>query len=75
MTTPNIPVDFNAMNEDSSVRLNTRGALEALAREGINLHEGMDVVISDSELWAKAKVCVRHGIWSAEIVGEVHSTE
>ena len=75
MTTIKIPVDFNSMNEDSSIRLNTRGALEALAKHGIKLHEGMEVLIEDSEIWARARVCLRHGIWSAEIVGNVHSAD
>lgn len=75
MATIKIPVDFNAMNEDSSSRLNTQGALEALDEQGIKLREGMEVLIEDSELWAKARVCIRHGIWSAEIIGNVHSAE
>lgn len=73
LNAPNIPVDFNAMNEDSSVRLNTRGALEALESDHIALREGMDIVISDGDLSANARVCIRHGIWSAEIVGAVRS--
>lgn len=72
MATIKIPVDFNVMNEDSSLRLNTRGALEALNEQGIKLHEGMEVLIEDRELWARARVCLRHGIWSAEIVGNLH---
>ncbi|APG05929.1 hypothetical protein BJI69_19825 [Luteibacter rhizovicinus DSM 16549] len=75
MATIKIPVDFNAINDDSSVRLNTRGALEALAKQGLKLREGMEVLIEDSELWARARVYLRHGIWSAEIIGNVHSAE
>jgi len=75
MATITIPVDFNAMNEDSSIRLNTRGAIDALEQQGLKLREGMEVFIEDGELSARARVCLRHGIWSAEIIGNVQSAD
>lgn len=75
MATITIPVDVNAMNEDSSIRLATRGSIEALDEQGIKLREGMEALVEDSELWARARGCLRHEIWSAEIIGNVHSVE
>lgn len=51
MVTITIPVDFNAMNENSSIRLVTRGAIEALDEPGLS-REGMEVLVEDSELAA-----------------------
>lgn len=69
-----IPVDFNAMNEDSSVRL-MPGSIDALKKAGLELREGTRMVITDGEIWAEATVCVRHGMWSADPVGAFHYIE
>lgn len=45
-----VPVNLNAMNEDSSVRLNPRGTNEVPARVSVLLREDMDIVTKDGEL-------------------------
>ncbi len=67
-----LPVDFNATYEDNSVPLNRRGTVDALAHHGISLREGMDVVITDTELWVRATVCHRFGVWCAATIGPFH---
>jgi hypothetical protein len=67
-----LPVDFNATYADNSVPLNRRGTVDALANYGIALREGMDVVITDTELWVRATVCHRFGVWCAATIGPFH---
>jgi hypothetical protein len=62
-----IPVDFNNADEDHAVRLVTRGTLDFLRTNSIELSEGMDVTITDDELLAHAVVTMRHGTWVAVI--------
>jgi len=42
------------------------------ADDGFALREGMDVVITDTELWVRATVCHRFGVWCAATVGSFH---
>jgi hypothetical protein len=62
-----IPVDFNNADEDYAVHLVTRGTLDFLRTNSIELSEGMDVTITDDELLAHAVVTMRHGMWAAVI--------
>jgi hypothetical protein len=62
-----IPVDFNNADEDEAVRLVTRGTLDFLRANAIELFEGMDVTITDGEILADAVVTMRHGAWVAVV--------
>ena len=62
-----IPVDFNNADEDYAVRLITRGTLDFLRTNSIELSEGMEVTITGDELLARAVVTMRHGMWVAVI--------
>lgn len=67
MTLPILPVDFNSADQDHAVRLGTRATLAYLNKESLQLHEGMEVLISDDELSARAKVTMRDGMWVAVV--------
>jgi hypothetical protein len=59
--TPRIEVDFQNADTAGRLRLNTEGSRRDLARLGIELTEGLGLILSDGELEA-------HGIvvWSAD---------
>lgn len=45
-----LSVDFQNADEKGRVRLNTRGALEDIARLGLTLANGMHLLLTDGEL-------------------------
>lgn len=63
-----LPVDFGNCDEDFAVRLNTRGVADALQKNGIQLHEGQEITITDDELTAISITSLRDGIWVAKII-------
>jgi len=67
MTTVLIPVDFGNADEDSAVRLTIGGAVEYLRTNGIELTNGMRVLMTDGELTAEGVVELRGGMWIARI--------
>jgi len=67
MKLPILPVDFNSADQDQAVRLGTRATLAYLNKESLQLREGMEVLITDDELLARAEVAMRDGMWVALI--------
>lgn len=67
-TSPQIPVDFNNADEDGAVRLITPGTTEFLASHQIVLAEGLQILMTDGEIFAKGIVTRRRGFWVAAIV-------
>jgi len=67
-----IPADFNAANEDGSIRLDTHAAKMAL--RDVQPFSGMSVTLDDEELSIEAVLIMRmhggHEIWTAELVGK-----
>ena len=65
---PRIYADFNNCDKEGRVRLNCIGSRDDLERLGIPLEEGMELVVSDSELEveATATFVVEESIWAAE---------
>jgi len=63
-----IPIDFNNADEDGAYRLHLPVTSEYLQANGLELHEGMEVEITDGELLARARVTYREGIWVAVVV-------
>ncbi len=66
---PILPVDFNNADDDCTVRLVTQATRAFLDQESLQLYEGMDVLITDEELTARAEVRLRDGVWVAVIQG------
>jgi hypothetical protein len=62
-----VPVDFGNRDDDGAVRLNTRGTVEHLQRNGIKLVEGLGIRMTDDELVAEGTCTLRDGIWVASI--------
>lgn len=62
-----IPVDFGNCDEDGAVRFVTRGTIEYLQRYGIELSDGLRVVLTDTEVMAEGTCTLRGGIWVAKI--------
>ena len=70
MAVPSIFADFNNADAQGRVRLNCVGTLEALARLGIRLENGLLVVVTDEdELEADGEVVysTEEHIWVAKI--------
>ncbi len=63
-----LPVDFGNCDVDNAVRLTTKGTVDALKQEGIQLKDGMELTITDGELTAVGVACMRDGMWVAQIV-------
>ena len=70
-----IPVDFGNCGADGAVRLVTRGATEAIEAAQIRLQEGLEVLLTDDELNATARVTMRDGMWVAVIANWLADTE
>jgi hypothetical protein len=74
MTHPPIFADFNNIDPDGCVRLNTVGTHDALALQGIRLEAGMRLEVGDGDL--RATIVVRapgiEGVWRGEIVDGPH---
>jgi hypothetical protein len=62
-----IPVDFGNADEDGAIRLVTRGTLEYCRDHGIELSDGMRIVMSDGEITAEGIVSQRGGFWVAVV--------
>ena len=69
MTPVTLYADFNNADPEGRVRLNVAGTLRDLARQGVQLREGMAVFIHDEELAAdgEAVFSAREGVWAARI--------
>jgi uncharacterized protein YwbE len=64
---PKLPVDFGNCDVDGSVRLITRGTVDAIEKASIRLQDGLEVVLTDGEITAAGLVYFRDGMWVAEI--------
>lgn len=64
--TPSVQVDFNAADSERVIRLlpMTKSELEA---QNVELEEGLEVIITDDELWARAKIAFHDGMWVAVV--------
>jgi hypothetical protein len=62
-----VPVDFGNRDDDGAVRLNTRGTVEHLRRNRIELVKGTRITMSDDELIAEGTCTLRGGIWVATV--------
>ena len=56
MSQPAIFADFNNADPRGRVRLNTIGTIEDLSRQGIQLREGMKIILHDDDLEADGEV-------------------
>lgn len=78
MVTPRIAVDFQNADTAGRLRLNTEGSRRDLARLGIELREGLGLILSDGELETHGVVVwsADEGCWVAQIdwqdVRDVH---
>lgn len=64
---PTLPVDFNNSDVDGAVRLATTGALSAMESMSWAPAEGVEVFITDGELYADAVVGMSNGMWVARV--------
>jgi hypothetical protein len=66
---PTIYVDFNNVDADGFVRLNTVGTTNDLARLNIGLFDGLRLQASDSEITVEGTVRVpgREGVWRLQV--------
>jgi hypothetical protein len=48
-----VPVDFGNRDEDGAIRLVAHGTIEYLQSHGIELSEGLRILMSDGELAAE----------------------
>lgn len=64
-----VRVDFHNAYTDGFVRLNNKGAVEDLARLGIQLTEGLMLRITDGEVVVASSVCKpgAEGVWRAKV--------
>lgn len=60
---PILPVDFGNCDPDGSVRLVTKGVTNFINEHSLQLRDGLNVIISDDELYAIGEVSWRDGIW------------
>ena len=69
MTPVTLYADFNNADPEGRVRLNAAGTLRDLARQGVQLREGLAVVVHDEELAAdgEAEFSAGEGVWAARI--------
>ncbi|QWT21310.1 hypothetical protein KPL74_04745 [Bacillus sp. NP157] len=54
-------VDFNNCDADGAIRLSTKGVADSLARDNVQLVEGMAVEITDGEIFAVARIALHDG--------------
>jgi hypothetical protein len=64
--------DFNNLDEDGYIRLNTAGTLEDIRAASIQLKDGLRLVVSDGDLTAEVLVREpgRERVWRAQIVSD-----
>ena len=69
MSTPVIYADFNNADARGCLRLNCIGTIEDLSRQGIQLLEGLQVILHDEELEAdgEAHYSPEEKVWVARI--------
>ena len=69
MSQPAIFADFNNADPRGGVRLNTIGTIEDLSRQGIQLREGMKLILHDDDLEAdgEAHFSTKENTWIAMI--------
>jgi hypothetical protein len=69
MSKPRIFADFNSADTQGRVRLNCIGSIEDLARQGIRLREGLEVLVHDEECEAdgEAQFSREEGGWCVKI--------
>jgi len=69
MTPVTLYADFNNADPEGRVRLNVAGTLRDLARQGVQLRQGMAVTVHDEELAAdgEAEFSPAEGVWAARI--------
>jgi len=56
MSKPSIYADFNNADPRGHLRLNNVGTIEDLSRQGVLLHEGLQLVLHDEELEADGEI-------------------
>ena len=62
-----IPVDFANCDEDGAIRLVTQGTVDYLRSNKVDLAEGLDILMSDGEIFADGSCTMRDGIWVAVV--------
>jgi hypothetical protein len=69
MSKPRIYADFQNADIQGRVRLNCVGSIEDLARQGIRLSNGLQVIVHDDELEAEGEVqySAEEGVWGVKI--------
>ncbi|HEU5176999.1 MAG TPA: hypothetical protein VFU24_06050 [Burkholderiales bacterium] len=67
MSNAAIPVDFNARDEDGSVRILSKLTMEHIKKNGISLSEGVKILMTDGEVSAEGTLTFRDGMWVAKI--------
>lgn len=62
--------DFNNMDPDGHLRLNLTGTTEDLVAAGIDLVDGLSLLVSDGDLFAEIVVVKpgREGVWRGKII-------
>jgi hypothetical protein len=61
-------VDFGNRDIDDAIRLTTKGTVESINEQDVQLCDGLELTITDGELYAVAVVSMRDGMWVARIV-------
>jgi len=62
--------DFNNMDPEGHLRLNLIGTTQELAEEGLVLVDGLSILVSDGDLFARIVVVSpgSEGVWRGKIV-------
>jgi hypothetical protein len=76
MTLPNIYVDFHNADAQGRYRLNTVGTLETLNDMGTKLQEGLQILLTDTQLEVEGMVMYseEESMWVAQPIGEPSSS-
>jgi len=66
LMTPTVQIDFNTADSERVFRLLpiSKSELEA---QNVELEEGVEVIITDNELWARARIEFHDGMWVAVV--------
>ena len=64
-------VDYNNTDVKGRVRLNTTGSIEDLNSQGISLHDGLCITLTDTEIDCEGIVRYSGGEWVAEVDWDV----
>jgi hypothetical protein len=69
MDKPSIYADFNNADSRGRLRLNCVGTIQDLARQGVRLRDGLQLLLHDDELEAEGEVhfSPEEQIWVADI--------